>query len=69
MYIYSFLQFVCSILNICIHLCCRCLGYLWIDGGHHVSHLTGPVHKFTVRDSNREDVFTVSLAPAPEEEL
>lgn len=44
-------------------------GYLWIEGGHHASHLTGPIHKFTIRDHNREDVFSISLAEAPKEEL
>jgi hypothetical protein len=40
-----------------------------VEGGHHVSHLTGPVHKFTVRDHNKDPVITISLAPAPQEEL
>ena len=42
-------------------------GYVWIERGHSVSHLTAAGHPFTIRDQYKREVFTVTLiGPADE---
>lgn len=36
-------------------------GYIWIEGGHVVSHNTDVNHPFVVRDTQKQDVFTITL--------
>ena len=35
--------------------------YIWIDGGNVITHLTGPIHEFHVKDATKEPLVTVSL--------
>lgn len=36
-------------------------GYIWIDGGHVITHVTDRDHPFTIRNTNKDVVFTVTL--------
>ena len=36
-------------------------GYIWIEGGHVVSHNTDVNHPFIVRDSKKQVAFTITL--------
>jgi len=36
-------------------------GYIWVDPGDVVEHITGPNHIFTVRDKTKKSVFSVSI--------
>ena len=44
-------------------------GYIWIDGGHVVSHYTDELHEFTINTSEKEELFTVKLITPRKEEL
>ena len=34
-------------------------GYLWLEGSHYVAHNTNSGHKFTIRDANHMELFSV----------
>lgn len=42
-------------------------GFIWIDGGHLVAHTTAAFHTFTIRNTDKEDVFSVTLQEDNEE--
>ena len=45
-------------------------GYLWLEGSHYVAHNTMAGHKFTIRDANHQDLFSVLLFdPSGQNEL
>jgi hypothetical protein len=44
-------------------------GYIWIEGGHMVSHFTSENHPFTIFDVKKHPVFTVTLQPPRKDEL
>lgn len=44
-------------------------GFIWIEGGHVVSHYTGENHIFTIRNGALKDVFSVKLLPPRHDEL
>jgi hypothetical protein len=43
-------------------------GYIWIEGGHHITHITDERHTFDIRDLQNKFVFSITLRD-PEEEL
>lgn len=44
-------------------------GYVWLDGGHYVTHATGSGHRFILRDVNKQEFFTVVVFEMDEREL
>lgn len=44
-------------------------GYIWIEGGQHVSHFTAERHPFTIYDNHKNEIFTVSIMPPAKEDL
>lgn len=44
-------------------------GYIWIEGGHHVTHWTSENHPFTFYDVNKKIVYSVKVRPPSKEEL
>ena len=42
-------------------------GYVWIDGGFGVAHNTDVMHPFTIRNSNKDVIFTITLNPIVDE--
>ena len=44
-------------------------GYIWIEGGHVVSHNTDVNHPFIIRNTKKQVVFTATLNFLDKEEL
>jgi hypothetical protein len=42
-------------------------GYIWIEPGERVAHLTDFQHPFTIRNFNKSDIVTVTLLPMHDE--
>jgi hypothetical protein len=44
-------------------------GFVWLEGGHYVTHATGPGHRFVFRDASRQELFTVVVFELEGKEL
>jgi len=39
-------------------------GFIWIEGGKQVTHMTDPFHEFTLRDGEKDELLSIVLKPS-----